>query len=102
MVEILEVDEFETGCFRQALVECFSEILVFEEERDFLEKPVDVVGRRVGIDRRNAGVEQIGEDVGRFVPFGPFQRKVGIPQSCEVENRGDLYPGVFVVDHDFR
>lgn len=56
------------------------EVEFFEEEGDFLEKPVDVIGRGVGIDRRDAGVEQLGEDVGGFIPSRIFQGQIGVSQ----------------------
>ena len=39
------------------LIESFAKIFIFEEERDFLEKLVDVIARGVGIDRRDAGAD---------------------------------------------
>jgi hypothetical protein len=41
-------DRLESGSLGKAFVESFAEVLVLEEERDFLKKPVDVVGRGVG------------------------------------------------------
>ena len=47
-------------------------------------------------------MEEVEQNMVRFIPSASFERKVGIAKHCNVEVRGDFHPGIFDEGHDFK
>lgn len=99
VVEVIKVDQFDTGTVTEFFEEGAAQIIVVEKQREVFLQASDVVWRKSGIYSANRSGEEVREDIGFFVPALFFKGQVVVAQPYQVEDDGDFYSGIFSEFH---
>ena len=94
--QVFEIEQAHSAARGQQLVEDAAEILARQRQLDLVDQGRDVRTLQRGVDAQDGVGKDLGEQVVARIPLRGLQRQVAVAQPCQMQQRGNLDPGIFV------